>query len=852
MQEPDFGGPSPQPPERPPSANGEDIRRHLEWLIAPARGAYDDALFEIAWDGEGRGPTHARLFPLFEVREAVALAMERNGEGRNVYVGAALRLPDAARHKRGSAEDFYVATAVPIDIDKEHDAVHARLVAVCEEGLVVVTGLTPERRSQHWARLVEPCDDDQAFAEAFAALVLHTGGDPKVKDSARLMRLGGTVSFPDARKQGLGYRVELTSVVINDGARASDVERLRALAPHDLVGQATRSTTRAGSPAEIGRDDHGRIVDGRETHFRNLLLKHLRAYQNANGADPDEMELWRLAFGEFADSGRVDHADERWTSESGKRLLEARLRNTLRRLRLGRLAAFGLYSIETGAGRDEAERARSGRHRGAAVSPEARDISSDAGAGRYTLDPWERFVVPPFPRETLPGVVRSFVDYSATTIGADVNGLALAALVACSGAISHDFRLKMARTGDWHVRPRLWGLLVGDPSNKKTPIMNAATAPLQERDVRAVEAWERRRAAWLEAVELKEAKKSDEPPRPARALVHDTTVEKLAEILAREERGTLVFRDELAGWIGSMEKYSGKGAGAADRGFWLKSYDGGRYTVDRVSSGERVVSNFSVSFLAGIQPDRLAELGNMTSDGLLQRFVPVMLGKPVLPREVNDDAPAAAYGRLLNYLAELRAVRLLCDSGALEITRDLQVELHDLEQSGASGKGFTGFVGKLMGVYGSLVLVLHLAGDPESGRERPVEQGAAAAARRIVRDFIIPHALEFYRAADDHSDGEVLRLIASYLLTSDATRFRASDFTASLRSLRGLSLWELQRKLSPLIAGGWLHPEDDTPGCRAWRLETCVRETFAARAATERLRREAVHSYLLQFQGRAA
>ena len=76
-----------------------------------------------------------------------------------------------------------------------------------------------------------------------------------------------------------------------------------------------------------------------------------------------------------------------------------------------------------------------------------------------------------------------------------------------------------------------------------------------------------------------------------------------------------------------MEKYGGttKGAGA-NRAFWLKAYDGGPYVVDRIQRGENFVENLSVSLIGGVQPKRLAELHGLTSDGLLQRFLPTIMG----------------------------------------------------------------------------------------------------------------------------------------------------------------------------------------------------------------------------------
>lgn len=381
-------------PDRPHAPNKADMRRHIDWLIEPARGDYDDALFEIAWSNEHGAPNNARLFGLDELDEAVAFAEARNAEGRNVYIGAALRLPDTNRTGRSSAADFYIATAVPIDIDHDYDATRARMAAVCDDGLVVTTGLTPHRRSQHWTRLVEPCDDEIDFGHAFAALVLSSGADVKVKDAARIMRLGGTVSYPDKRKQAAGYCTELTNVSVRADARPSDIERLKSLEPTAAPSAHQHIDRAAGVANEVERDWTGRVKDGREAHFRDLLLKHLRHFQMETGADPEPAELFEQAFVEFSDEAKVDNRDGRWTCPEGQKALLARAQNTIRRLRSGRLAAVGLYSIDTENGREQAEQVQANREAAravvakpttmaeyrASVQPDAEAISSEESA----------------------------------------------------------------------------------------------------------------------------------------------------------------------------------------------------------------------------------------------------------------------------------------------------------------------------------------------------------------------------------------------------------------------------------------------------------------------------------------
>lgn len=837
-------------PNRPRQPNKEDIQRHINWLIDPVREDYADALFEIAWDTEGAGITGAKLFSFDETEEAVAFAAKKNEAGSNLYIAAALRLPDTSRNKRSSGADFYVATAVPIDIDENYDETRAKMAAVCDDGLVVTTGMTPTRRSQHWTRLAEPCDDENDFAHAFAAVVLHTGADLKVKDSARLMRLGGSVSYPSDRKIAKGYCTELTSVAIRHGARPTDIERLKGLEEAPQV--MRQNVERQAGSGEIERDWIGRVTDGRESYFRDILLKHLRAYQEENGADPDPKELFDAAFEEFTDPQKVDNKDGRWTNEAGRQQLMHRADNTMRRLRGGRLAGLGLYSYETGVGQEQAEKVQAHRNEvmEARKKPEdsfvAEVVSSDGeivpivtesesvGVGRSIFDPWERYAVPAFPLDTLPDAVRSFVEYLSLSTGGDRSAVAMSALAALSGCMSQEFALKMKRTGDWYVKPRLWVMLVGDPSSKKSPIMSACVRPIRAWESVGVKDYQSSYARWKADGD----KNEPEPIKPTRYLLNEVTSEKLGEILSRQDRGVLVEQDEVSGWIGAMDKYGGGKGAAADRGFWLGAYNGGPRTVDRLGRGETFIQNLCVAFVGGVQPDRLAEMANLTSDGLLQRFLPVMMNRATYSGEVEDEKPAQDYQDLCFHLLRIMPAKLQMDEGAREASGAFQRFLHDLEGMDGLGKGFCGFAGKLSGIHGSLSLVLHMISHPDAVMD-PVSEKTVRDAERIIREFCIPHGLELYRSSTDGGDWEALRKIASYVLTSDKDRFTASDFTSGVRSLRGLTTWEIGQKVSPLVAGGWLE-EDDSAPAKGWKVVSGLREAMAERRAEEAKRKAEV------------
>src|SRR5690606_37540224 len=95
-------------------------------------------------------------------------------------------------------------------------------------------------------------------------------------------------------------------------------------------------------------------------------------------------------------------------------------------------------------------------------------------------------------------------------------------------------------------------------------------------------AWEGKNKALIEAGMNPEAMPEDcrIPPEPPRrtVIMNDMTIEAFMRAQARAPRGFMMFRDELAGWLGSMERYT---SADAERSNWLESYDGGSYTFER-------------------------------------------------------------------------------------------------------------------------------------------------------------------------------------------------------------------------------------------------------------------------------
>jgi hypothetical protein len=458
------------------------------------------------------------------------------------------------------------------------------------------------------------------------------------------------------------------------------------------------------------------------------------------------------------------------------------------------------------------------------------------------FDPWQPFVAPAFPLEILPPTLRYFVVTQSEVIGADKSALAMAVLAAVGGAIDHEFALKLMRYGSWWAHPRLWVLLIGPSAYKKTPIFDAATGVL---DRLQRSAWVKYKNDRDEYVKAGGDPKEFEMPEPPRYVAYDITVEKLGIILGEQDRGILIKRDELAGWIGQMEKYATGRASCADRAFWLKAYDGGPFTVDRVSREDVRINNLSCSVIGGIQPARLNERQGLTTDGLLQRFLPVMVNGSSLPQDKPGPPEAASYTQLMQRLVKLSPRKLFLADDAFKPLEEMRERLYDLEQaSGSLHEGFQGFVGKLAGVAGTLALILTITGDPDRAEGTQVQSGVIEDVTALVFDFILPHGFEFYRTAESAAGGDRLQRLASWILTSAKTRILPSDMTVNVADMRGLTLWDVNQRVSPLVAGGWLTANERGPLARSWTVNPQVSEFFRERTREEEKRKAAITELL--------
>jgi putative DNA primase/helicase len=258
--------------------------------------------------------------------------------------------------------------------------------------------------------------------------------------------------------------------------------------------------------------------------------------------------------------------------------------------------------------------------------------------------------VPAFDPALLPTSFAPWIADIAERAQCPIDFVAIAAVVAAGAVLGRQCTIRPKQHDDWTVVPNLWGVAIGRPGIMKSPALDEACRPLQRLVTEAHAVYLDRCEAFafdetkakakrdLLQGDLKAALKAGAtgeafreafaqlepaPPTEHRYLVNDATVEKLGELLNENPNGLLLFRDELVGWLRTMDREGHEN----DRAFFCEGWNGtGAYTYDRIGRGTVRIDAACVSVLGGLQPGPLhaylreAFGRGQNDDGLIQRF----------------------------------------------------------------------------------------------------------------------------------------------------------------------------------------------------------------------------------------
>lgn len=260
--------------------------------------------------------------------------------------------------------------------------------------------------------------------------------------------------------------------------------------------------------------------------------------------------------------------------------------------------------------------------------------------------------VPKLRESMIPSPLRAWITDTCDRMQVSLDYMGPMAIAVISSVIGRQIGIRPKQKDNFTVIPNLWIGLIAPPSTLKSPAISEAMSPLFhltriakkefeskelaaeveqmgiESQIKELEktlpkcTTEDRIEALVQIKDLKE-KLKETIVTEKRYLTNDATIEKMALLLCENTNGLLSHRDELTGFLRSMDKSGHE----PDRAFYLECWNGyGSFNVDRVGRGSISVPSLCLSIVGGIQPSRFkkyiteATENTSSNDGFIQRF----------------------------------------------------------------------------------------------------------------------------------------------------------------------------------------------------------------------------------------
>jgi len=240
---------------------------------------------------------------------------------------------------------------------------------------------------------------------------------------------------------------------------------------------------------------------------------------------------------------------------------------------------------------------------------------------------------PGFPLDCLPTPLRQMAWEVSESLNVDPAMPAIGGLAAAATAVGNAVRVRVSSI--WQVPLSGFFGVLSPSGSRKSAALGPMLSPLKKIQAERIREYKLEADNYQEQKRLfdhrvKEATKKGQPldfeePQPAvleQLIGSDATVPALAQMLNANRRGVLVHRDELAGWIASLD--AGRERGESGIQSWIELFNGSELLVNRKTNNEKIfISSPFVVLLGGIQPAiarRIIRPEHFES-GLMARFL---------------------------------------------------------------------------------------------------------------------------------------------------------------------------------------------------------------------------------------
>lgn len=277
-----------------PQASETDIFGFLSTITEGWEALSGNPMIEIRCISTTRSTTSA-LFPLVQIDDAVEHAYKMNAAKQNVYV--CVNPVDGKNVLAGkAAKDTDIMAAFFCFADADDDGAMQNILSFAgpKFTMSVKTGTKPFVRGHAYWRLEDPVFNLDAWRDMQKRIAASLKTDPMVVNPSRIMRVAGTVSWPNADKQAKGYVPELVTYRTEFSQDRDPVEfdrMLRAFPVQDV----SRHDTSSGLQIDLGKQAMDRalaqqnILQGNDWHHNVVRL--VGSYVSRGLSDDEIHEL---------------------------------------------------------------------------------------------------------------------------------------------------------------------------------------------------------------------------------------------------------------------------------------------------------------------------------------------------------------------------------------------------------------------------------------------------------------------------------------------------------------------------------------------------------------------------------
>ncbi len=369
------------------------------------------------------------------------------------------------------------------------------------------------------------------------------------------------------------------------------------------------------------------------------------------------------------------------------------------------------------------------------------------------------------PIDGFPPLIQEFIETCTDVYGTPRDYWAAGVLVSTALGIGD----KIVLADKYENVPIIWLCNIGDVSIGKTEPLKVCLKHFEKADNESIQTYNQEIEAYRSAQKSEFGIVPENRPECFQYLVVDATPEAIAKVHAVNERGMMIYRDELKGWIDDFGRYSKTSGEQANM---LSSFHRVAWTINR--KGDEQIINIpkpTILVAGGMQPDLLPALakGDRAETGFLARFAFTYPDNPQRPGYLDSTVPVELLRAYDNYLdslvklPEVQRISLIGDAKELFIS---WYNRNDALINETKDGYLKGVYGKLPIIFSRLIIIIHgmwLMCDEETNNEVSVDVVGAAA---NVADYFKATAEKVYRRIIGRHPVQLpdKKLVAQYLV----------------------------------------------------------------------------------------